>query len=80
LVGAVAGTILIPVPLIGTIIGSCVGAGAGAWALEAAGRKTPSVGARIVVGAGLGRFFGVVSKLAVGGLIWMIITVAAYWP
>jgi hypothetical protein len=30
--------------------------------------------------AGLGEFFGITSKFALGVVIWLIVTVAAFWP
>jgi len=79
LAGALMGTALIPTPVLGTVIGSCAGAGVGAWILESVGNKNPASG-RIVLGAGLGRLVGVIGKLAAGIAIWLIATAAAYWP
>jgi hypothetical protein len=35
---------------------------------------------RYAVGAGLGEFFGITSKLILGVIIWFIVTIAAFWP
>lgn len=80
LTGAILGTFLIPIPLFGTLIGSCVGAGIGAWVLELlSGRRMKEL-ARLAAGAGLGRFLGTTTKIALGILIWLIVAVAAFWP
>jgi len=80
LAGAVLGTFLIPLPLFGTLIGSCIGAGLGAWGMELFGGRRMKESARLAVGAGLGRFLGTTIKVALGGLIWLIIAVAVFWP
>jgi len=78
--GAILGTFLIPVPIFGTLLGSCVGAGLGAWALELS-RGRPIQGSfRFGFGAGLGQFLGTTSKFAIGALIWLIVAIAAFWP
>jgi len=78
--GAVLGTIFIPVPLLGTLAGACIGAGLGAWGLEIQGGLPGREAVRSGVGAGVGRFFGTVFKLVVGALIWLVVAVAAFWP
>ena len=77
IVGAIMGTAL-PVPVAGTLIGASLGAFAGSilgdlWAGRplfhsmAAGR-----------GAAVGRFLGTVAKLAIGGVIVIVLGVAAF--
>ena len=80
IIGAVVATFLPLLPVIGTIAGACVGAALGAAALEMiSGRKvSPSV--KSGVGAGVGRLGGVIIKLGIGVMIWLIVTVAAFWP
>ncbi len=80
IIGAVVATFLPLLPVIGTIAGACVGAALGATALEMiSGRKvSPSV--KSGVGAGVGRLGGVIIKLGIGVMIWLIVTVAAFWP
>lgn len=84
LVGGIVGTLLLSwtmvMAFIGTIAGAVVGAGVGAWVLEIAAGKQMKPAAHSGVGAGVGRLIGTVVKLAAGGLIWLIIAVAAYWP
>lgn len=80
IVGGISATFIIPVPIIGSIIGACLGAALGAGVFEMiSGRKlTPSV--KSGVGAGVGRLGGMIIKLGIGALIWLIIAVAAFWP
>ncbi len=80
LVGAVAGTVVFPVPIVGTILGTCLGAGLCVWAVEASRGEHPDRSMQSAVGAGMGKFLGIVGKFGVGILIWLIIAVAAYWP
>jgi hypothetical protein len=80
LAGALAGTFLIPIPLLGSLIGACLGAGLGAWGLELSGGREHRAALKAGVGAGVGRFFGTVVKLAAGTLIWLLVAVAALWP
>ena len=78
--GAVPGTVLIPIPVLGSLVGVCGGAAVGAWVFEILGGKTTQDAARYGLGAGTGRFVGALMKFALGLLIWLIITVAAFWP
>jgi len=79
-IGAILGTILIPIPLLGTIIGSCLGAGVGSWILEVRNNRTAKQALRTGVGAGLGQFLGITTKIILGIFIWLITTLAAFWP
>lgn len=78
--GAVFGTFLIPVPLLGTLLGACLGAGLSVWGIEFSRGKKAEHSLRYAVGAGLGEFFGIISKFALGVVIWFIVAVAAFWP
>lgn len=80
IIGAIAGTFLIPIPFLGTLTGACTGAGLGAWAMELTGGKKMKRALRTGVGAGVGVLFGTGSKIAIGALIWLIITITAFWP
>jgi len=77
--GAVLGTFLLPIPFLGTLIGACVGAGLGAWVLEFAGGRQMQDSVRHGIGAGIGEFLGITTKFILGILIWLIVTVAAFW-
>jgi uncharacterized protein len=78
LVGGILGRAL-PVPIVGTLIGACLGAFIGSLIGDLwAGRPLfPSVEAGW--GAAVGRFWGTVSKLAIGGMIVIILAVAAFF-
>ncbi len=77
-VGGILGTAL-PVPVVGTLIGACLGAFVGSLLGDLwAGR--PVLGSvEAGWGAAVGRFWGTVSKLAVGAVIVVVLTVAAFW-
>jgi hypothetical protein len=78
IVGAVMGTAL-PVPILGTLIGACLGAFAGSLLGDLwAGRPLHiSIGAGR--GAAVGRFWGTVAKMAVGGVIVILLGAAAFF-
>jgi uncharacterized protein len=78
LVGGIVGTAL-PVPIVGTLIGACLGAFIGSLLGDLwAGRPLfPSFEAGW--GAAVGRFWGTASKLAIGGIIVVILTLAAFF-
>ena len=67
-------------PVIGTFVGACLGAGFGAWGLELTAGKKMDHSIRSGVGAGLGVLIGTGCKLALGALICIIVAVAAFWP
>jgi uncharacterized protein len=82
IVGSLIGGILgmaLPVPIVGTLIGACLGAFIGSLLGDLwAGRPLfPSFEAGW--GAAVGRFWGTVSKLAIGGIIVVILAVAAFF-
>ncbi len=78
--GAVFGTFIIPIPLLGTVIGACAGAGIATWSVELLKGRHHIHSVRSGFGAGFGELIGIVSKFAVGCLIWLIVAVAAFWP
>jgi uncharacterized protein YqgC (DUF456 family) len=80
ILGALFGTFVIPVPVLGSILGASVGAGLAVWATEISRGEVAEHSLRRAVGAGLGQFIGIVSKIAVGVVIWLVIAVAAFWP
>jgi uncharacterized protein YqgC (DUF456 family) len=80
LVGAIIGTFSIPVPVFGSLIGACAGAGMGAWILELSGGRDSWASLNAGIGAGVGRALGTIVKLAVGILLWLIIAIAAFVP
>ena len=78
--GAILGTFMIPIPFFGTLMGACAGAGLGVWGLEFSRGRKMEHSVRYAVGAGLGEFFGITSKLVLGIIIWSTVAVAAFWP
>lgn len=79
-IGAIVGTFLIPVPVLGSLLGASAGAGLAAWAVELYSGKTLESSVRIGVGAGVGRLMGTLYKLVVGFVMWCLAAVAAFWP
>jgi uncharacterized protein YqgC (DUF456 family) len=80
IVGGIAGTALIPVPLVGTLLGMCLGAFGGATLLEFATGRPFERSYAAGRGAAIGRAVGVVLKLAIGVVMWLIVAIAAFWP
>lgn len=78
-VGAILGTFLIPVPVLGSLMGAAGGAGMAAWFVELTGGSGHTAAMRIGWGAGVGRLLGTVYKIIVGAMIWLIAAVAAFW-
>jgi len=77
-VGAIAGTPLIPIPIVGSILGGAIGAGVGALLLElGGGEKTWSQSARIGGGAAIGRLTASVMKIAVAAAAGAVLGVVA---
>ena len=78
--GAIFGTFVIPLPLFGTILGACLGAGLFTWVAERIAGKEQNHSVRSGMGAGTGVLIGTLSKFLIGCLIWLMITIAAFWP
>lgn len=78
IVGAVMGT-AIPAPVLGTLIGACAGAFAGSLLGDLwAGRPlSHSLGSGR--GAAVGRFWGTIAKMIVGGVIVALLAVAPFF-
>jgi uncharacterized protein YqgC (DUF456 family) len=78
LIGGLIGTAF-PVPMVGTLIGACLGAFAGSLLGDLwAGRPLfPSFEAGW--GAAVGRFWGTVSKLTIGGMIVVILAISTFF-
>jgi uncharacterized protein len=77
-VGAIFFTGLVPIPIVGTIIGVCLGTFIGAAVIEYGG-KDLSHSMRVGVGAAKGRFWGIVSK-SLFGLAMLIVGIIGGWP
>jgi len=80
IVGALAATFVIPIPVLGSLIGACGGAALGAWGLELYGGLEMPRSIKSGLGAGVGRLVGTVVKLVAGASIWIVVAVAAFWP
>ncbi len=80
IVGALVGTIMFPVPFVGTIVGACLGVALAVWLVETSRGAHAEASFQRAVGAGLGEFLGILSKLVVGIAIWLTIAIAAFWP
>ena len=78
-IGGLVATPLIPIPLIGTIVGVCAGAFIGATGTELLIGKQMTASVASGKGAAIGRLWGTLAKLAVGVAIFITLTVAAFW-
>jgi uncharacterized protein YqgC (DUF456 family) len=77
IVGAIAGTAL-PIPIAGTLIGACVGAFAGSLLGDLWAGRPLLHSVESGRGAAVGRLWGTVAKMVVGGAIVLILGVAAF--
>jgi len=80
LAGGLAGTFLFPLPFVGTVLGACLGAGLAVAAVEHLGGRDPYAALTLGRGAAAGQLIGIMCKMLIGGFIWTIIAVAAFWP
>ena len=82
LAGAVIGGIcltgLIPIPILGTIIGICLGSFLGAFTIELMLGQPLSQSVLIGYGAAKGRFTGIIAKVAIGCVMFVITFFAAF--
>ena len=79
MLGALAGTVLLPIPVVGTSAGAAGGTAIGAVAGETwNGERTLAGSARPAFGAVLGRVLGTLAKLPVALLVWVLLSVAAF--
>ena len=80
--GAIFFTPIIPVPVVGTLIGALLGTFIGAVIGEATGSDPSSLSGSIqpALGATIGRVVGSMSKLCVAFAVWIVLSVAAFWP
>jgi uncharacterized protein YqgC (DUF456 family) len=82
LVGAIVGglvlTPFIPIPVLGTLVGICLGTFLGAFGLELLMGKPVNHSLRIGVGALKGRFAGIIGKMLVGAAMFLVAAVIAF--
>lgn len=76
-IGALAGTAL-PVPILGTVIGACAGAFLGSVAGDIWAGRTWFQSYAAGRGAAVGRFWGTIAKLAVGAIVFSLLSFAAF--
>jgi uncharacterized protein len=79
LLGGLFGTGLVPIPLLGTLVGVCAGAFLGATAVEMMGGAPVDRSIRSGAGAAVGQSLGLLGKIAAGAAIWLTVAVAALW-
>jgi len=80
IIGALTGTFLIPVPVLGTIVGACAGAGFGTMVGDKwAGRNWSQI-KRAGKGAAVGKFWGTLGKGAIALLMWITAVMAIFIP
>ena len=77
LLGGIVQTGLVPIPLVGTVFGACAGAFIGAATVELLIRRDVAHSFRVGTGAARGRFWGIVTKLGFGCVMFTILLVVA---
>lgn len=76
--GAIVGGLLLPIPLVGSLVGATVGAfGLATWAEHGGGQSLPGA-LRAGGGAAAGQVTGMLLKFSVGVAVWLILTVASF--
>ena len=82
LVGAIVCTPLIPIPVLGTLIGALLGTFVGAWLGEAGSIRAedPAATFKAASGAAVGRLAGTLGKSMVAVVVWVLLVVAAFVP
>ena len=82
LVGGILFTGLVPIPIVGTLVGAAVGTFAGAALGEMTGERAPGVGdtVRAATGATIGRLAGTMGKTILACAAWVLLTVRAFVP
>lgn len=79
LIGGLAGAFFfgLPLPIVGTIIGACLGAFGGALLAELTVQGDALHSARVGYAAAVGRLLGILSKLGVGMVLLVVSAIAA---
>jgi len=82
IVGAIAFTPLIPIPVVGTLIGALVGTFAGAAIAERSHEEPPDTQSTLKAagGATVGRLLGTMGKATIATTVWVVLSVTAFWP
>lgn len=68
--GALLGTFLLPIPIIGTLAGACVGAGLGSLGGDKWAGRQWKAAVTSGTGAALGKLGGTLAKVVVAGVMW----------
>jgi len=76
--GALLGTMLIPIPVVGTLIGGGLGAFALSSGLERSGGKSADSAFRIGRAAATGHMIGLAGKLVAGLVVYVMLVTALY--
>lgn len=77
ILGAIVGTAL-PVPILGTLLGACAGAFLGSLLGDIWAGRTIAVSFAAGQAAAVGRLWGTMAKMALGGLIVLALAVSAF--
>ncbi len=80
MVGAVAGSLLLPIPVLGTVLGAGLGAAGATVLVERRIGREWSQARTIAKGAFLGKLWGTAAKLGVAVVMWLVAAVAVVWP
>lgn len=82
IVGAIVLTPLLPIPVVGTLIGALIGTFAGAVVFELSHPENNDVRDTVkpAVGATIGRLLGTLAKVPIAIVVWLTLSVAAFWP
>ena len=76
--GVIGGVVLsVPLPIVGTIIGVCIGAFIGATLAQLTVKKDVEHSTRVGLGAAKGTLIGILSKLTVGCVIFLVTAIIA---
>ncbi len=78
--GALVGTFAIPIPIIGTLIGAALGSGTCSMLGELWAGRDKKMAWQVGKGAAIGRLWGSIGKVAVAGVMWVVVAVALLWP
>lgn len=80
IIGAIFFTGLLPIPIVGTIVGGLIGTFAGAWIGEASAvqQRDPQQKFQAALGAAAGKLAGTFGKLGAGVVIWLLLVYGAF--
>ncbi len=77
IIGGIIFTVLLPIPVIGTLVGACIGSFAGAFGVEVLLGRTVPHATNIGLASARGRLLGVLAKVTVGVLMWIVLAIIA---